>query len=99
MSELPKNVRNRRPLQKPVFIIQPFDPANVEHLKGNVTVTLNKALALELIKFIRESELSEGEGHIYAMQANLGRWFKNRADEIKRQKEEKDEGVLPEGQN
>lgn len=99
MSDSPKAVRNRRPLQKPVFILQPFDAANPEHMKGNITITLNKALALELTRFIKESELGENEGHIYAMQGHIGRWFKQRSDEIKKQKETKTEEVRPEGQN
>ena len=99
MSDSPKAVRNRRPLQKPVFILQPFDAANPEHMKGNITITLNKALALELTRFIKESELGENEGHIYAMQGHIGRWFKERSEEIKKQKENKTEEVQPEGQN
>jgi hypothetical protein len=78
-----KTVRNRRPAQKPVFIIQPFDPNNVEHLKGNMTITLNKALAFSLTRFIKESELDESEGYIYAMQGHISRWFNDRSKEIK----------------
>lgn len=83
-----KTSRPRRPLQKPVFIIQDFDPTNVEHMKGNVPVILNKALALELVKFIRDSELGPNEGHIYAMQGRLGRWYKDRIEHIRKLKAE-----------
>lgn len=90
-----KSSRPRRPLQKPVFIIQDFDPSNPEHMKGNVPVILNKALALELVKFIRDSELGPNEGHIYAMQGRLGRWYKNRIEHIRKLKAEEAKNTLP----
>jgi hypothetical protein len=73
--------------QKPVFIIQPFDPSNPEHMRGNMTLVINKAFATSLSKFIGESELSEDEGFIFAMRGNIQRWFKARYSEIKKRKQ------------
>lgn len=81
-----KRPRIHRPLQKPVFIIEPFNASNPEHLKGNMNLILNKALAFELCQFIRDSELTQDEGHIYAMQGHINRWFQDRKKEIIRLK-------------
>jgi hypothetical protein len=78
--------RSRRVPQKPVFRIEPFDPNNIEHVKGNLPIILNKALALQLAKFIRDSELSEDEGHIYAMQGHISRWYKDRFEALRKMK-------------
>lgn len=80
--------RSRRTPQKPVFRIEAFDPNNIEHVKGNLPIILNKALALQLAKFIRDSELSEDEGHIYAMQGHISRWYKDRFEALRKMKTE-----------
>ena len=85
--ETPKALRTRKPPQKPVFIINPFDANNVEHMKGNVTLTLNKRFASDLCRLIRECELNEEEGYIYAIQGHINRWYKERFEAIKKQKE------------
>ena len=88
-----KAPRNRKPLQKPVFIIEPFDANNQEHMKGNIKLVLNKRLATDLCRLIRECELSQEEGYIFAIQGNIQRWYKERYEEIKKQKETHVEGL------
>lgn len=82
--------KGKRPYvpQKPVFIVQPFDIKNVEHMRGNVTLTLNKRFAADLCALLRECELGKDEGYIFAMQANLQRWYNDRYSEIKKMKAE-----------
>lgn len=83
------NIRTRKPLQKPVFIINPFDASNTEHMRGNMTLTLNKRFATDLCRLIKECELSEDEGYLFAIQGNIQRWYKQRFDEINKLKEVK----------
>lgn len=83
MENIDKGLRTRRVPQKPVFNVQPFDPSNTEHLRGNITIVLNKALALEISKFIRESDLGADEGHIYALQSRICMWYKDRTRAIR----------------
>jgi len=79
--------RPRKSQQKPVFIIEPFDAKNIEHMKGNMTIVLNKRFATDLCRLIRECELNENEGYIYAIQGHIQRWYKERFEEIKKSKE------------
>lgn len=85
-----ESVKTTRTPQKPVFIIQPFDPANPEHMKGNMTLVINKAFATSLSRLIGECELSKEEGFLFAMKGNIQRWFKARFDEIKKRKKGED---------
>ena len=82
-----KTPRNRKPLQKPVFIIEPFNASDPEHMKGNMKLVLNKRFATDLCRLIRECELSQEEGYLFAIQGNIQRWYKQRYDEIKKLKE------------
>lgn len=92
MAETPAEATSPRKVpQKPVFIIQPFDATNQEHMKGNVNLVLNKAFAMSLCKLISDCDLREEEGFLFAMKGNIQRWYKNRFDEIKRQKDELEE--------
>lgn len=54
---------NHKPIQKPVFIIEPFDSSNVEHMKGNISLVLNKRFALDLCRLIKECDLDKDEGY------------------------------------
>ncbi len=91
MSDPTSNVPNRKPQQKPVFIIEPFNAADPEHMKGNMNLVLNKRFATDLSNFIRESEITENEGHFLAIQGNIQRWYKSRYNHIKKLKE----GISP----
>lgn len=91
--------KTTRTPQKPVFIIQPFDPANPEHMKGNMTLVINKAFATSLSRLIGECELSKEEGFLFAMKGNIQRWFKSRFDEIKKRREGHVEGLVQQALN
>lgn len=79
--------RNRKPPQKPVFIIDPFDASNSEHMRGNMKLVFNSKFATDLCRLIRECELTKDEGYIYAIQGNIKRWYTDRHKAIMKSKE------------
>lgn len=80
--------------QKPVFIESSFDPSNVEHMKGNITITLNKRMATDLCRLLSDCELREDEKHFHALKGHIQRWFNARYNTIKN-KFAKQEDVHP----
>lgn len=84
---------SRKP-QSPVFFLEDFNIDNEDHRKGILTLRLNRRHAEDLCRLIRESDLDEGEGHIYAMYKNIRRWYDTRKDNLRKKAEKEAEKTI-----
>jgi hypothetical protein len=74
--------------QTPVFIIENFDKDNIEHIKGNVKVMLNRPMAMALSRLISEVDLTDGEGALFKFNLCLKQWYNRRYNEFLRRQQE-----------
>lgn len=72
--------------QKPVFIIEDFDSENADHVKGVVTMKINRHFATDLCRLIDDVDLDEKEKVIYAMRCSLRRWYDKRKENFEKKK-------------
>lgn len=69
---------------KPVFDVERFDQSNIEHIRGNMTVRVNRTMAIEIIKLIDSVELESSEAFLHAFKCHLSNWLNIRKEVLNR---------------
>jgi hypothetical protein len=71
-------------VHKAVFNVERFDQSINEHIHGNLTIKINKAMAIQLIKLIDSVDLEPSESFLHAFKCHLSNWLNIRREIIAR---------------